>query len=85
MLVDLMNQLAHAVGLRTVVEGIETEDQMKIVRLLSCDEAQGFLIARPAPAAELETLLVRGAWDGADELPRRELSPGVVLSADYRH
>ena len=44
-LVDLMNQLAHAVGLRTVVEGIETEDQMKIVRLLSCDEAQGFLIA----------------------------------------
>ena len=64
-LVDLMNQLAHAVGLRTVVEGIETEQQMATVRLLSCDQAQGFLISRPAPADEIEALISRGLWDGA--------------------
>jgi EAL domain-containing protein (putative c-di-GMP-specific phosphodiesterase class I) len=82
-LVDLMNQLAHAVGLRTVVEGIETEEQLQTVRLLSCDEAQGFLIARPAPAAEIEGLISRGTWDGAAELLQRGFRPGFVLSGDH--
>jgi len=64
-LVDLMNQLAHAVGLRTVVEGVETEEQLQTVRLLACDEAQGYLVARPAAAAAIEELISRGTWDGA--------------------
>jgi EAL domain-containing protein (putative c-di-GMP-specific phosphodiesterase class I) len=75
--------LAHAVGLRTVVEGIETEEQLQTVRLLSCDEAQGFLIARPAPAAEIEGLISRGTWDGAAELLQRGFRPGFVLSGDH--
>ena len=70
-LIDLMTQLAHALGLRTVVEGIETPGQMDAVRLLSCDEGQGYLIARPAPADVIGPLLELGATFE----PRRGLVP----------
>jgi len=82
-LVDLMNQLAHAVGLRTVVEGIETEEQMATVRMLSCDQAQGYLIARPAPASEIEALISRGTWGGSANVLESDAAPGFVLSSDH--
>jgi diguanylate cyclase (GGDEF)-like protein/PAS domain S-box-containing protein len=44
--------LAHALDLRTVAEGIETDEQLDILRGLGCDLGQGYLFARPAPAAE---------------------------------
>ncbi|HXY45905.1 MAG TPA: EAL domain-containing protein, partial [Acidimicrobiales bacterium] len=60
-LIDLMTQLAHALGLRTVVEGIETPSQMSAVKLLACDQGQGYLIARPALPAIIAPLLEHGA------------------------
>jgi EAL domain-containing protein (putative c-di-GMP-specific phosphodiesterase class I) len=60
-LIDLMTQLAHALGLRTVVEGIETPRQMDAVKLLSCDEGQGYLIARPGLPGVIAPLLELGA------------------------
>jgi EAL domain-containing protein (putative c-di-GMP-specific phosphodiesterase class I) len=50
-------RLAQDRGLRTVAEGIETEAQLERVRTLGCDRAQGFLIARPMPKHDLDTLL----------------------------
>lgn len=50
--------LAHALGLVALAEGIETEGQRESLRKLGCDLAQGFLFARPAPADEIEALLV---------------------------
>jgi EAL domain-containing protein (putative c-di-GMP-specific phosphodiesterase class I) len=50
--------LAHALGLRTVAEGIEDDDQCRAVRALGCDLGQGFLFARPMPADDLSRLLV---------------------------
>jgi diguanylate cyclase (GGDEF)-like protein/PAS domain S-box-containing protein len=49
--------LARALGLRTVAEGIEDEEQYRAARALGCDFGQGFLIARPMPADELTRLL----------------------------
>ena len=46
-------QLAHALGLQVVAEGVETEQQFDVLRGLRCDFAQGFLFSRPVPAAEL--------------------------------
>jgi diguanylate cyclase (GGDEF)-like protein len=44
--------LAHAVGLDVVAEGVETREQLELLRGIGCDHAQGYYLARPAlPAA----------------------------------
>jgi diguanylate cyclase (GGDEF)-like protein/PAS domain S-box-containing protein len=53
-------RLAHALGLLAIAEGIESADQLLSMRRLGCDLAQGFVFARPAPAAEIEALLTGG-------------------------
>ena len=49
--------LAQNLHLRTVAEGIETVEQMEIIRELGCDLGQGFLFSKPLPKDEIETLL----------------------------
>ncbi|MCW2576674.1 MAG: Diguanylate cyclase with domain [Modestobacter sp.] len=51
--------LATACGMRSLAEGVETADQLDLVRELGCTYAQGFHIARPMPAAELPGWLAR--------------------------
>jgi diguanylate cyclase len=48
--VDAVIKLAHALGLKVVAEGVETERQRDILLGLRCDELQGYLFARPMPA-----------------------------------
>ena len=50
-------ELAHANGLRVVAEGIETAEHLVESRDLGCDRAQGFLLGRPAPEAEITQML----------------------------
>ncbi|MEO8313539.1 MAG: phosphodiesterase [Pseudomonadota bacterium] len=49
--------LAHGLGLRTVAEGVETEEQWRLLAELGCSYAQGYLISKPAPASDLLPLL----------------------------
>lgn len=46
-IVELVTTLAHTLGMRVVAEGVETPEQLARVRAAGCDEAQGFLVARP--------------------------------------
>jgi diguanylate cyclase (GGDEF)-like protein len=46
-IVEAVVRLAHALGLKVVAEGVETQDQADILAQLHCDELQGFLFARP--------------------------------------
>src|SRR5467141_1702747 len=49
--------LAQALRLKVVAEGVETEQQAQLLRLLRCDQAQGFLFSRPVAAEDIEALL----------------------------
>jgi EAL domain-containing protein (putative c-di-GMP-specific phosphodiesterase class I) len=46
--------LAHSLGLRMVAEGVETEVAYAELVRLGCDQAQGYYMCRPVPAAELD-------------------------------
>ncbi len=50
--------LAHNLRLKVVAEGVETEDQLKFLQLLKCDEWQGYLFSKPVPAEEFGKLLM---------------------------
>jgi diguanylate cyclase (GGDEF)-like protein len=69
-------QLGHALGLRIVAEGVETNEQRDLLLALGCDEMQGFLFARPAPASAIDALLEKARQDG---MPRP--SSGEALTA----
>jgi diguanylate cyclase (GGDEF)-like protein/PAS domain S-box-containing protein len=56
-IVTTIISLGHALELKVVAEGVETAEQARLLRLLKCDQAQGYLIARPKPAEEIVSLL----------------------------
>lgn len=60
-IVNAMIELAHALGLTAIAEGIETTEQLAVLGELGCDIGQGYLFSKPKPAGELESLLKRPA------------------------
>ncbi len=70
--VDAVIRLAHALGLRVVAEGVETERQCEILATLGCDEFQGYLFARPMDAARLVQWVAGGPRFGARPLEALE-------------
>jgi EAL domain-containing protein (putative c-di-GMP-specific phosphodiesterase class I) len=59
-IIQAIVSLGRALGMSVLIEGIETEEQRVLLRLAGCNEMQGFLFARPVPAAEIDRLLTLG-------------------------
>ncbi|MBT0624508.1 bifunctional diguanylate cyclase/phosphodiesterase [Pseudomonas fluorescens] len=59
-LVHAMINLAHNLNLEVVAEGVETPEQLALLRLFGCDQAQGYLISKPLPLPELVEYLTFG-------------------------
>ena len=73
-IVDAIVSLAHAVGLIVVAEGVETDEQLELLREMGCDRAQGYLWTRPLPAAEVP------AWLAAYRTPLEASSSGASVT-----
>ena len=56
-IVSAIISLAHSLNLRVVAEGVETNEQANLLRLLKCDEIQGFLFSPGVPAEQIEEFL----------------------------
>jgi diguanylate cyclase (GGDEF)-like protein len=63
--------LGHALGMKVLAEGIETNEQRVLLRLAGCDEMQGFLFAKACPAEAIDKVLARPS---ARSGPRRTVS-----------
>jgi EAL domain-containing protein (putative c-di-GMP-specific phosphodiesterase class I) len=59
--VEALVDLGHVLGLDVVAEGVERDEELAALRSLGCDQAQGFVVSRPLPAAAIDELLVSGA------------------------
>jgi EAL domain-containing protein (putative c-di-GMP-specific phosphodiesterase class I) len=46
--------MAKSIGIKTIADGVETEDQLDVLMELGCDQVQGYLLGRPVPAQEFE-------------------------------
>ena len=62
-LMDAMRRLATALGVLTIAEGVETAEQLALLREIGVSAVQGFYLARPAPAHALKHVV--SAWRGA--------------------
>ncbi|HUF18060.1 MAG TPA: EAL domain-containing protein [Thermoanaerobaculia bacterium] len=74
-IVSAVIAMAHALNLKVVAEGVETEAQLLMLQEMDCDELQGFLASQPVPVADIEAFLRENQLPGlaATEDPRRAL------------
>lgn len=56
-IVTAILSLSRSLGLKVVAEGVETDEQARLLGLLRCDEMQGYLFSRPVPGDELAAML----------------------------
>jgi diguanylate cyclase (GGDEF)-like protein len=60
-LVSAIIAMAHSLGLLVAGEGVETDEQLRFLQDLHCDEIQGYLVSKPLPSDEICELLDRSA------------------------
>jgi EAL domain-containing protein (putative c-di-GMP-specific phosphodiesterase class I) len=56
-IVQAVVNLASALGIRSVAEGVETRDELDMMARVGCNKVQGFYISRPVPADKLTAVL----------------------------
>ena len=77
-LVQTIISLAHSLNLRVIAEGVESQEQAKLLRLLRCDQIQGYLVSHPLPFEQMTELL--DGTGGSARTPDSPSSGGESLS-----
>ena len=58
-IVKSMVELSHGLGKRVLAEGVETEEQLRLLRNIGCDAVQGYYVSKPIPEIELKKYFTR--------------------------
>ncbi len=66
-LIDIIIKLARTFDVKVIAEGVEEEEQLKILKELNCDYVQGYLLAKPVPEDVVEANLLSNKWVKADD------------------
>jgi diguanylate cyclase (GGDEF)-like protein len=69
--------LAHNLRLKVIAEGVETEEQLRFLHLLRCDEWQGYLFSRPVPVEAFEELLLQEQHPAFSRQPEMALRRSI--------
>jgi EAL domain-containing protein (putative c-di-GMP-specific phosphodiesterase class I) len=67
-IVETIISIAHALNLKVIAEGVETEEQVHFLTSLNCDEIQGFYYSKPLSAKDFETKFVFNSSRGVIQL-----------------
>lgn len=59
---DAMVSLMNKLGLDTIAEGVETDEQLKVIQRIKCKTVQGFLTGRPMPRGDCEKIISAGVY-----------------------
>lgn len=65
-IVEAIIVMSHKLGFKVIAEGIETEEQRRLLVAAKCDLGQGYLFAKPLPAVEFENLLLSSSKSVAE-------------------
>jgi diguanylate cyclase (GGDEF)-like protein/PAS domain S-box-containing protein len=68
LIVQTTIRLAASLGMKTVAEGVETPEQLELLKALGCDTVQGYLISRPVTASELERWFTSATFNKLKQL-----------------
>lgn len=58
-IVNKVIELAHVLGMKVIAEGIETVEQLEVLKRYGCDKGQGYYFSKPLPSSNIEEFLVR--------------------------
>lgn len=80
-LIRAMVGLASDLQMRTIAEGVETQEELQLVRDLGCPLVQGYIFGKPMPADEALELAKKGAATLPVQLPQREPRVRIIRAA----
>ena len=61
-IVDGIIQLAQKIDLDVIAEGVETKEQIKLLKSMGCNQIQGYYFSKPLPASEIEEKFLKTNW-----------------------
>jgi len=74
-IVTAVTELCETLGMLTLAEGVETEEQLRLLRAGHCGEAQGYLFSTPKPAAEVAELCRQLSRTAEEAVPGQYQEP----------
>src|SRR6185369_7759206 len=84
-LIRAMVGLASDLQMQTTAEGVETQEELTLVRSLGCSLIQGYIFGKPMPAEEARELASKGVATLPEQLPPREPRIRIIRAALLHH